>query len=599
MTELPWGEMGNTKLSDLFFPAAFAGFLVVALGLLSRLSGWYLLAGCCALLAGFVVTACFAEPLVVREGMGRNQSETDTGVIGNTSVKTPIPTISELTEDRVAASIKKQFDNLPIALVRINTSGLVDQANSPARGFLGINAGESPRFEDLVEGLGQTVDTWLSAARAKPNKPKPEMVQAKRGTRDFVLQVSLMDSPVGPPGTLIATLSDATELKSLEAQFVQSQKMQAIGQLAGGVAHDFNNLLTAISGYCDLLLLRHDQGDPDYGDLVQISQNANRAAALVGQLLAFSRKQNLRPSIRKVNDTLSDLTHLLNRLLGEKVRLQTEFGKHLPCVFVDGRQLEQVIMNLVVNARDAMPDGGEVTIISSLYDCKEDTVFDKATVPVGEYVCIKVTDNGCGIRQDRLSKIFEPFFTSKPVGEGTGLGLSMAYGIIKQTGGFIFASSEFEKGSSFTILLPAQSANAQPRKEIVKVEASRSKRLDGLTVMLVEDETPVRAFASRAMKLHGIEVLEAASAELALNKLIDKTVHVDIIVSDVVMPGMDGPTWVRMALEDRPETKVIFVSGYAEEKVAKDHADIANAAFLPKPFSLLQLIDKVRDLSSS
>ncbi|MCP5073827.1 MAG: response regulator [Rhodobacteraceae bacterium] len=583
-----------SKFSGWYWPIALAGLLAVALALLSRMPGWYLLADCIALAAGFTSFLYWRDPPWTHGEISDVEMTPDSPKKTQSELTDQVPSVPE---HLAVPAIQRQFDALPIALVRIDGSGRVVQSNRAAREFLAIDENATPPFDDLVEGLGQSVAAWLKNARKKPKKPKPEMVQVKHGARDSVLQVSLMDSPVGPADGLIATLSDATELKSLEAQFVQSQKMQAIGQLAGGVAHDFNNLLTAISGYCDLLLLRHDQGDPDYGDLVQISQNANRAAALVGQLLAFSRKQTLRPSVLEVNETLSDLTHLLNRLLGEKVQLQTEFGKHLPCVFVDGRQLEQVILNLVVNARDAMPDGGKVRIISSLLSFPADTVVDKVSVAIGDYVCIKVTDTGCGIRHDRLRKIFEPFYTSKEVGEGTGLGLSMAYGIIKQTGGFIFADSELGQGTTFTILLPAQDKNAQPSRETVPAKSPRARPLAGLSVMLVEDETGVRTFATRALKMQGIQVTEAASAEQALRKLEDKSLHVDIIVSDVVMPGMDGPTWVRLARKERPETQVIFVSGYAEQKVAKEHSEIANAEFLPKPFSLQQLIDKVRELS--
>ena len=494
-------------------------------------------------------------------------------------------------------TVRQLFDDLPIALLRINIDGTVVQANSAAQEFLKIDAREMPLFEDLVEGLGRSVSAWLTSARERSGKPKPEMIQVKRSAGDSVLQVSLMQPPGGAEGSLIAVLSDATELKSLEAQFVQSQKMQAIGQLAGGVAHDFNNLLTAISGYCDLLLLRHQRGDPDYGDLEQISQNANRAAALVGQLLAFSRKQTLQPRVLEVNDALSDLTHLLSRLLGEKVQLHTRYGKNLPCIFVDVRQLEQVIMNLVVNARDAMPEGGEVQIISGLYSCAQDATVHKVVVPAGDYVRIEVCDTGCGIRKERLHKIFEPFYTTKEVGEGTGLGLSMAYGIIKQTGGFIFADSVPGQGSTFTILLPAQHRERRPQKPVDKPKPTTAKALNGLSVMLVEDETPVRTFASRALRMHGVVVTEAASAEEALKKFDEPEMIVDIIVSDVVMPGMDGPTWVRMALRERPDTQVIFVSGYAEESFAREQADFPNAIFLPKPFSLKQLIEKVRELS--
>jgi two-component system cell cycle sensor histidine kinase/response regulator CckA len=493
--------------------------------------------------------------------------------------------------------VGQSYEDFPIAVLRISPDDRVSYCNRVGREYLGLSRDETPRFDDLVTGLGRSVPAWINSYRNSGKSSVPEMLETRRDTPASVLQVSLIDSHCTPEGTLLATLSDATQLQSLQAQFVQSQKMQAIGQLAGGVAHDFNNLLTAISGYCDLLMLRHEQGDPDFGDLIQISQNANRAAALVGQLLAFSRKQTLQPQVINVNNALSDLSHLLNRLVGEKVHLNTVYGRDLPDVFVDGRQLEQVIMNLVVNARDAMQPGGEVEIISGLEVYQSNTVIQKATVPAGRYVSIQVRDTGCGIRKDQLHKIFDPFYSTKKAGEGTGLGLSMVYGIIKQTGGFIFVESKPGQGTVFTILLPEYDG-----REVVAEPVSKSKKpaatvLNGLCVLLVEDEAPVRAFAARALNLHGVDVTEAESAERALEILENPDQFVDIIVSDVVMPGMDGPTWVRKALETRPDTKVIFVSGYAEEAFSQQHTEIRNAVFLPKPFSLKQLIETVRELS--
>lgn len=489
------------------------------------------------------------------------------------------------------------YEVFPIAMLRIEADDRVTHCNKAAREYLGLELGETPHFDDLVLGLGRSVPSWVDSIRKSKKTSQPEMLETKRSNGVSMLQVSLIGNSDTPDGCLLATLSDATQLQSLQAQFVQSQKMQAIGQLAGGVAHDFNNLLTAISGYCDLLLLRHQRGDPDYGDLVQISQNSNRAAALVGQLLAFSRKQTLQPKVLRLNDVLSELTHLLNRLVGEKVQCQTEYGKGLPDIFVDHRQLEQVIMNLVVNARDAMPDGGEVFITSGKRVFDLDTVIQKASIPAGLYVTIQVKDTGCGILKDQMQKIFEPFFSTKKVGEGTGLGLSMVYGIIKQTGGFIFVESEGGKGATFTILLPEYDGTEVKVKSEVKKKAVGAVVLNGQSVMLVEDEAPVRAFAARALRMHGVDVTEAPCAEAALEILQDPEHFVDIIISDVVMPGMDGPTWVRKALKQRPDMKIIFVSGYAEESFSREHSEIPNAVFLPKPFSLKQLIETVRELS--
>lgn len=370
--------------------------------------------------------------------------------------------------------------------------------------------------------------------------------------------------------------------------------MQAIGQLAGGLAHDFNNLLTAISGHCDLLLLRHDQGDADYSDLTQINQNANRAAALVGQLLAFSRKQNLRPEVLDMRDTLADLTHLLNRPVGEKATLTLSHDPVLEPIRADKRQLEQVLMNLVVNARDAMPSGGEIRILTECVTLEEPLTRDQVTLPLGQYVTIKVSDDGVGIPQDKLQKVFEPFFTTKRVGEGTGLGLSTAYGIIKQTGGYIFVDSTEGSGTCFTLYFPVLSQTTHPAA--TKIASSVEETLEapkGGGILLVEDEAPVRAFANRALRLRGYTVLEAENAETALETLEDKSLEIDVFVTDVVMPGMDGPSWVRQALKDRPDVRVVFVSGYAEDSLGEAQKKIPNSVFLPKPFSLSDLKDTV------
>ncbi len=374
--------------------------------------------------------------------------------------------------------------------------------------------------------------------------------------------------------------------------------MQAIGQLAGGVAHDFNNFLTAISGHCDLLLLRHNESDPDFADLDQVRQNANRAAALVGQLLAFSRKQTLQPQAFDLEQALSDHTHLLNRLVGEKTVLTLQHGNNLKRVSADKRQFEQVIMNLVVNARDAMGGKGQIKILTSMRNYTETEKRDRATIPAGEYCVISVADQGCGIDSDKLKRIFEPFYTSKKTGEGTGLGLSTVYGIVKQSGGFVFVDSVVGIGTCFELLFPAAKAVKEPAHTVPEAKLPTiSDELAHGVVLLVEDEAPVRAFASRALKLKGFSVLEASCAEEALEMLSDKNLEVDIFVTDVVMPGVDGPTWVGEALKARPNAKVVFVSGYAENKCDDLHIEIPNSIFLPKPFSLNQLTTTVARLN--
>ncbi|MEM6635024.1 MAG: ATP-binding protein [Pseudomonadota bacterium] len=487
------------------------------------------------------------------------------------------------------------IEALPVAMMRIDADGRLEEINRLAAACFDRPAEKGIFVSDLLEGLGRSVSDWLKEAQEGRGLGRPEVLKVQHPDKEIYLQVALarVEGAKGPG--LLAVLNDATELKTLEAQFVQSQKMQAIGQLAGGVAHDFNNLLTAISGHCDLLLLRHDQGDPEYGDLVQIHQNANRAASLVGQLLAFSRKQNLQPETLDLRDTLGDLTHLLNRLVGERVRLSLVHDPSALTVRADKRQLEQVLMNLVVNARDAMPSGGTITIETERTVLEGPVERDRARVPAGEYVVVKVSDEGVGIPPDKISKIFEPFYTTKRTGEGTGLGLSTAYGIVKQTGGFIFADSTPGQGAVFSIYLPIHYASASPALTLPsRKSASTAQRGEGV-VLLVEDEAPVRAFASRALRMRGYTVLEASNAEEALATLEDSALAVDVFVTDVIMPGLDGPTWVAEALKKRPGVRVVFVSGYAEEALSEQQARIPNAVFLPKPFSLSELATTVHN----
>ncbi|MEM9249234.1 MAG: ATP-binding protein [Pseudomonadota bacterium] len=504
-----------------------------------------------------------------------------------------LPSDGEATDALQDLTPAREFEEMPVALLKLDAEGDVLQANKFARSLLGRSAVPGARLSGLLEGLGRPMNEWLADAAAGRGLRRPETLRSRHSKSETFVQVSL-DRVVEDGNTvLIAVLNDATELKTLEAQFVQSQKMQAIGQLAGGVAHDFNNLLTAISGHCDLLLLRHAPEDPDYGDLLQINQNANRAASLVGQLLAFSRKQTLQMEPVNLRDSLGDLTHLLNRLVGEKVVLTLDHDPDLRPIRADKRQLEQVIMNLVVNARDAMPNGGEVRIETEIRSFEEPFRRDRVEVPQGEYVLVRVADGGIGIAPENLPKVFEPFFSTKRIGDGTGLGLSTAYGIMKQSGGYIFVDSVVGSGTTFTLFFPVFEGDVVP--EVVAPEApleASSAREEGV-VLLVEDEAPVRTFASRALRLRGYTVIEAECAEDALKALEDVDLKVDVFVTDVIMPGMDGPSWVRKALQSRPDAKVVFVSGYAEESFSDDRSRIPNSVFLPKPFSLNDLASTV------
>jgi len=383
--------------------------------------------------------------------------------------------------------------------------------------------------------------------------------------------------------------------KMLESQLAQSQKMQAVGLLAGGIAHDFNNLLTAISGFCDLLLLRHRAGDPSFADIMQIRQNANRGANLVRQLLAFSRQQTLQPRAHDLTDVLSDLSHLLRRLIGENIKLELQHGRDLGLVWIDLGQMEQVLVNLVVNARDAMPQGGILTLRTYAETTPAPQRIGGEDMPVGDWIVTEVQDTGTGMPPDVMSRIFDPFFSTKEVGKGTGLGLSTALGIIKQSGGHLGVISEVGRGTSFTIYLPRYVG------EVMAVETVIVKPVDTTgtgTILLVEDEDAVRNFAARALKHKGYEVLEADSGTTGLQVFTQHEKDIALLISDVVMPEMDGPTLYARLKNTRPELPVIFVSGYTEERLKPLLGDTPSpyVHFLTKPFSLAQLTALVKEV---
>jgi two-component system, cell cycle sensor histidine kinase and response regulator CckA len=395
---------------------------------------------------------------------------------------------------------------------------------------------------------------------------------------------------------VLLSLRDAGEEGRLKRQVAQATKMQAVGQLAGGVAHDFNNILTAVIGHCDLMLMRHAPGDSDYDDIQQILINSNRAAALTRQLLAFSRQQTLRPQVLQLPDVISEVSNLLKRLLGETVELVVNHGRNLGPVRADPGQLEQVVVNLAVNARDAMlaknpSGGGTLTIETFNVPAHEVRAMDEDVLPVGDYTALRVADTGTGIPSEALAHIWEPFFTTKEVGKGTGLGLSTVYGIIKQSGGFIFAESPKGQGAVFTIYLPVDAAGDAAAKTPATKPVQGDLWGTG-TVLLVEDEAMVRAVAERALARQGYTVLTAENGEAAL-ELLQTSARPDLLISDVVMPTMDGPTMVRHARKRYPDLKIIFMSGYAEEQLRKS-IDLDNVAFLPKPFSVQQLAEAAR-----
>ena len=388
---------------------------------------------------------------------------------------------------------------------------------------------------------------------------------------------------------VLLSLKDSSEESRLKRQVAQASKMQAVGQLAGGVAHDFNNILTAVLGACDLMLMRHTPGDSDYDDIQQIRSNANRAASLTRQLLAFSRQQTLRPQILQLPDVISEVSHLLKRLIGETVQLSVHHGRGLGAVRADPGQLEQVIINLAVNARDAMPGGGTLTIETYPVSAADVRQMDNEFMPPADYCALRVSDTGTGIAADVLPKIFEPFFTTKDVGKGTGLGLSTVYGIIKQSAGFIFADSMAGQGTSFAIYLPVHRAGSHTPVAVPPPAKPKKSQWGTGTILLVEDEDMVRAVAERALTRAGYTVVTASQGEEGLERFAQMQ-KVDLIISDVVMPTMDGPAMVRAMRAKRPDLPVLFMSGYAEEQL-RQSINIDDVAFLPKPFSVAQLAE--------
>jgi len=486
------------------------------------------------------------------------------------------------------------FRDAPVGVAFADGAGKLVDANPAFARFFGVTGALGGRnFGELVEGADRAriAELIAQAARGKNNVASAELRAAGHEQRS----AELFASPVSG-GRVILYLVDVSEQKALETKFAQSQKMQAVGQLAGGVAHDFNNLLTVIIGNSEFLLMRHQAGDPSFKEINEIHQNALRAATLVGQLLAFSRKQTMQPRVLAVRDVVGELALMLRRLLREGVDLKLEHGADVWPVHADEAQLSNAIINLVVNARDAMPKGGTVTIRTANEIVKAPATLGTAIMPAGDYVRIEVSDTGIGIPKENLGKIFDPFYTTKPVGQGTGLGLATVYGIVKQTGGFITVDSEVAKGTTFRIFLPRLRAE-ESAPVAAELERSGPRDVTGQdTILLVEDEEAVRSFAARALKLRGYSVLEAAGGEEALEIVQNAKAPIHLLITDVVMPNMDGPTLVRAVKRIRPEIAVIFMSGYAEEAFRRNDEKAEDLHFLPKPFGLKQLAAKVKDV---
>ncbi|HMO31145.1 cell cycle histidine kinase CckA [Enterovirga sp.] len=507
--------------------------------------------------------------------------------------------------ERAEIRFARFFNATPLAIAVLDRQKRILRSNAAFLRLFGAPSrtgasGPPPVLDYISPADRPRVEAAADAAVAGQAETVPLDVAISEGSRQARLWLSQVEDAAGEEDSerIVLYGLDTTEQRQLEQQFAQAQKMQAVGQLAGGVAHDFNNVLQAIIGYSDLLIAAHRPADPSFQDIMQIKQNANRAAALVRQLLAFSRRQTLRPEVVRLGDTLSDLSLLLKRLLGERVQLELRQGRDLWPVKADVNQLEQVVINLAVNARDAMPEGGTVAIATANVPAEEAKALDLAGLPPADYVRISVADTGTGIPPELLDKIFEPFFTTKELGKGTGLGLSTVFGIVKQSGGYIYVDSTPGAGTAFSIYLPRHVPEAEAPQGTDARPAPAKARAPDLTgqgtILLVEDEDAVRAVNGRALAARGYTVLEAASGLEAIQLIDERGEPVDLVVSDVMMPEMDGPTLLAELRKRDPNVKFVFVSGYAEDAFDKHLPEGERPDFLPKPFSLKQLVETVK-----
>jgi two-component system, cell cycle sensor histidine kinase and response regulator CckA len=501
------------------------------------------------------------------------------------------------------------FHNTPMAIATVDRRGRIARTNAPfAQLVQSVLKGEpaAPQGRSILGVVADRDRLLIEEALAKAAGGRADVAPidaalAGEGERWARFYLTPVEEAENDSETAIVYAIETTDQRVLQRQFDQSQKMEVVGKLAGGIAHDFNNVLSAIMMATDFLLNASKPSDPSFQDIMQIKQNANRAASLVRQLLAFSRRQTLRPQVLDLGDALSDLSMLLRRLIGERVALDAPRTPDLWPVKADLSQFEQVVVNLAVNARDAMPNGGRLVLRTANVSAAESEALALSGMPKGEYVRVDVSDTGTGIPPEIIDRIFEPFFTTKEVNKGTGLGLSTVYGIIKQTGGFIYPESEVGRGTTFHIFLPRHVPTAEevalPAAKAAK-EAAKPVPADDTghgTILLVEDEEGLRGLNARGLASRGYTVLQAANGVEAIEAIDRHSGKVDLVVSDVVMPEMDGPTLLKELRRRDPGVRVIFVSGYAEEAFEKNLPEEGTYAFLAKPFTLKQLVEKVKE----
>jgi PAS domain S-box-containing protein len=489
---------------------------------------------------------------------------------------------------------RSTFDAIEEMVVIFDPDRNVLDANRAMRELIGTEeiAGRScyDVFNGRLDSLANAADLDVFASGMTVQLAVQE---ASMGNRWFDLHAYACNDDADHMYQVVVIVRDITERRQLEDQLRHAQKMEAVGRLAGGVAHDFNNLLTAITGYSELILSRLKADDPMRMEVEEIKSAGDRAASLTSQLLAFGRKQMLQPTDVCINDLLKDMNHILSRMMGENVELTMNLAPDLGNVRADPVQLQQVFINLAVNARDAMAEGGEVEILTANVDFQTPTPRDAGTIRPGNYISLAMRDSGAGMDEVTRTHLFEPFYTTKQDGEGLGLGLSTVYGIVKQSGGHVDVESELDKGTTFTVYLP----RIMEANNMSSDSRSVANSLRGTeTILLVEDEDAVRKLASTILRSHGYRVIEAEGGVEALRicRLHQGDIH--LLLSDVVLPRVSGPSVAERMVDFKPGTKVLFMSGYTEESSLLKSILKKDAAFLPKPFTPEALAAKVREV---
>ncbi|PHS27638.1 MAG: hybrid sensor histidine kinase/response regulator [Robiginitomaculum sp.] len=542
--------------------------------------------------------------VVTRWAKGKNGTHSRSIVFGNGRGLAPLAV--NRTEGANAQSIGRSLDEMfyasPFGVARLDganpQTAIIEDANPALLEMTGGKATPGAAFLSLFTEEGPGRDALLA------------MTNGGGGPFDLALKaegnkaVHIYMAP-DHAGRAIAYVIDMSSWKAMETDLFQAQKMQAIGQLAGGVAHDLNNVLTAIRMNCDHLLSRHMVGDPSYPELQKINEDGLRAAALVDNLLTFSRKKTVRLVPLNLSTVLNDFTHMLRRMMHESIPLDVVLGRDLPVVRADKGQIEMAVMNLATNARDAMMDtgGGKLIIRTSRQDNIPCAVVGEGSAPDGAWALIEVVDTGTGMDEKTLARIFEPFFTTKDMGKGTGLGLANVQGIIKQSSGYLFPISTPGEGTVFQIWLPECTDVVSAKVQNAALAAPKERKPKDLAgrgrILFVEDEDSVRTIAVKILANRGYDVLEAADGEEALEIAKENAGKIDLMISDVVMPGMDGPRLLEEARPYLKDARIVFISGFAQEEFSDTLSKDADISFLPKPFSLKQLAEKVKEELSS